>query len=40
MAPSDFYLAIVIEINRYSTKMSKKDVKHKKFLNILCIVYI
>ena len=36
----DHVLVIAIEINRHCTKMSaKKDAKHKKLLNLLCIVY-
>ena len=32
-------LVIAIEIVRYCTKMNTKDAKHKKLLNLLCIVY-
>ena len=34
----DPVLVIAIEIVRYCTKMSTKNAKHKKLLNLLCIV--
>ena len=36
----DPVLAIAIEILRFCTKISTKDAKHKKLLNLLCIVYM
>ena len=40
LLPKILFFFIVIESVRYCTKMSTKNAKHQKLLNLLCIVYI